>query len=279
MANLLDIMSQQDRDTYGHLIMPVDTNINIEDVILSDENKAQIERFKKEMEHATEIRKYGLEPMNRLLFYGASGTGKTYLSKALSNYLGYYMLYVDIAQALATGKAAQNISDVFYLANKYKKCIIFFDECDSIAQNRDSTGKDLKENMATNAIFQALDQMDPTNVFIAATNMFHRIDAAFKTRFNETLEFKRPELSIEDTLRKFILPHFTIVNDIDPDSQYIIDKRNRLSYRELRSICAVAMKDSIIDGTFQVPLSNVYQAVQVMQKFNVEIAKIDPDGP
>lgn len=279
MANLLDIMSEKDKETYGHLVMPVDTNINIENVILSEENFTQIQRFKKEMEHATEIRKHGLEPMNRLLFYGASGTGKTYLSKALSNYLNYYMLYVDIAQALATNKAAQNIADIFYLANKYKHCIIFFDECDSISMNRDSTGKDLKENMATNAIFQALDQMDPTNVFIAATNMFHRIDAAFKTRFNMTLEFKRPELSIEATLEKFIKPGFTIVRDIEEDSQYIIDKRNRLSYRELTSICNSAMKDSVIDGTFKVRLSDVYQAVQTMQKFNVEIAKIDPDGP
>lgn len=279
MANLIDVMSQLDKEKYSHLLMPVDTDINIDRVILSDENRAQIDRFKKEMEHATEIRKYGLEPMNRLFFYGASGTGKTFLSKALSNYLNYYMLYVDIAQALATNNAAQNIADVFYVANKYKHCIIFFDECDSVSLSRESAGKDNKENMATNAIFQALDQMDPTNVFIAATNMFHRIDAAFKTRFNMTLEFKRPELSIEQTLQKFIKPHFEIVRDIEEDSQYIIDKRNRLSYRELTSICNSAMKDAIIDGTFKVKLSDVYQAVQVMQKFNVEIAKIDPDGP
>ena len=41
--------------------------------------------------------------MNRLLFYGDSGCGKTYLSKALSNYLGFEMLYIDIANAITSG--------------------------------------------------------------------------------------------------------------------------------------------------------------------------------
>ena len=34
--NLIDIMSKEDRERYGDLIMPVDTDISIDKVILSD---------------------------------------------------------------------------------------------------------------------------------------------------------------------------------------------------------------------------------------------------
>lgn len=264
-------MTPQEREKYGHLIMPVNTNISIDSVILSDENREKIEQFKEEMKHEAELRIYGLEPMNRLLFYGASGTGKTYLSKALSNYLDYYMIYVDIAKALSDGSVSKSISDVFYLANKYKRCIIMFDECDSIAWNRDSQSSEGGvARRATNSIFQSLDQMDPSNVFIAATNMLHRLDTAFENRFNLKLEFRRPELKIEETAQKFILDAFTIEDDLDELTKGIVDKRCRLSYRELRSIMEREMKRAVIRGDMIVRLSDLYNTVAVQQKIKVQ---------
>lgn len=270
MANLLDIMSTQDKDRYGHLVMPVDTNIQIESVILSDENKRKIEEFKEEMEHADELVLYGLSPMNRLLFYGASGCGKTYLAKALSNYLDYYMIYVDIAKALSDGSVSKSISDIFMLAEKYKRCILFFDECDSIAWNRDTqNGEGGVARRATNSIFQSLDQMSPSNVFIAATNMLHRLDAAFENRFNLKLEFRRPELTIEETARKFMTDRFELSGEIDDVAKATVDKRCLLSYRELRSIVEREMKKAVIRGDFTIPIKNLYESVAIQQKIKV----------
>lgn len=276
MANLTEVMTPAEFERYGHLIMPVDTNISIESVILSDENKAKIEQFKTEMAHAEKFEKYGLHPMNRLLFYGASGCGKTYLSKALSNYLNYYMIYVDIAKALSDGSVSQSISDIFFLANKYKRCIVFFDECDSIAWSRDAAiGEGGVARRATNSIFQSLDQMNPNNVFIAATNMFHRLDPAFENRFNLHLLFERPELTVEDTLKKFLRPGFTIENNLEQDTQIIVDRRCRLSYRELTSICETAMKRAIIDDTFVIKLKDVYKDVASKQKIKIDFDTAD----
>lgn len=71
------------KDVYNRLIMPVDTNITLDSVILSDENKQKIKDFLRELAYRDKLYEYGLEPMNRILMYGASGCGKTYLSKAL----------------------------------------------------------------------------------------------------------------------------------------------------------------------------------------------------
>lgn len=275
MANLLDVMTAEEKKQYGHLIMAVDTNIKISSVILSDENTKKIEQFKTEMENVDKLTAYGLTPMNRLLFYGASGTGKTYLSKALSNYMDYYMLYVDIAQALSDGSVSQAISDTFYLANKYERVLLMYDECDSIAFSRDSGATSETSRRACNSIFQQLDQMKPSVVFISATNLRHRLDPAYMTRFNLQLEFNRPELSIEETLRKFLKPGFSVVDNLNEDSKRIVDKKCRLSYRELTSICNSAMKRAVIDGTFVIKLSDLYADVAMVQNFRVNLTISD----
>lgn len=278
MANLLDVMTSEEKKQYGHLIMAVDTNISIDSVILSEENKKKIIQFRTEMENVERLTMYGLTPMNRLLFYGASGTGKTYLSKALSNYMNYYMLYVDIAQALSDGSVSQAISDTFYLANKYERVLLMYDECDSIAFSRDSGATSETSRRACNSIFQQLDQMKPSVVFISATNLRHRLDPAYMTRFNLQLEFNRPELSIEDTLKKFLKPGFSVVDNLDADSKRIVDKKCRLSYRELTSICNSAMKRAVIDDSFVIKLSDLYADVAMVQNFRVNLATVDdPD--
>ena len=48
MANLLDRMTEADREVYGHLIMAVDTNISIDSVILSNDNKEKLRQFLQE---------------------------------------------------------------------------------------------------------------------------------------------------------------------------------------------------------------------------------------
>ena len=271
MANISERLSREDLEKYGHLIMNVDTNISMGSVILSNENRDKIDQFLLEMKNINKLLRYGLKPMNRLLFYGASGCGKTYLAKALSNHLGYSMLYIDIAKALSDSSVATSISDIFYIANKYEKCIIFLDECDSIAWNRDSSTPDSGTiRRATNSIFQCLDQMKPTNIFISATNMLHRLDTAFENRFDLKLEFRRPELNIEETARKFLYPGFNLVCNVDETTKSIIDRRCMLSYRELTSIVERSMKKAVINDTTDVYVEDIYKDVAVQQRVKIQ---------
>ena len=58
------------------------------------------------------------------------------------------------------------------------------------AWQRDTGGADTGTiRRATNSIFQYLDQMNKTNIFVSATNMLHRLDPAFERRFNLKMEF------------------------------------------------------------------------------------------
>lgn len=279
----LDHFTREEILEFQALVMEVDTNISMDSVILSEENKDKIKQFLTEQDNREELLKYRLSPMNRLLFYGASGTGKTYLSKALSNYMGYDMLYVDIAASLSEGTVAKNISNIFKLGNALGNCILFFDEADSIAWNRDSGNADSGVvRRATNSLFQNLDQMNPSNVFISATNMLHRLDLAFERRFNMKLEFKRPT-DIDGAIKKFVYPEFLLVDDVDIDKKEIILKRAldspKLSFYEIQIIVERAMKKAVISRTFEVRTSTVYQDLAIAERikihFNSETIKED----
>jgi len=252
-----------------NLTMKVDTNISLDSVILSEENKRKINDFLAETNSRDKLIKYGLQPMNRLLFYGDSGCGKTYLSKALSNFLGFEMLYIDIANAISAGSVAENISEVFKYANEKGNCIIFLDECDSIAWNRDtdknSDGGTIRR--ATNSLFQQMDQMNPHNIIIAATNMLYRLDAAFERRFNQKLEFRRPNESLDKIIEKFLFTDkgFSIAHDLDAVTKGVVEKKMCTSYYEIQGVVERAMKNAVMNDTLIISETYIYKKlVEVM---------------
>lgn len=256
------------KEVYRDLLMPVDTNITIESVILSRENKQKIDEFILEMENKDKLIKYGLQPMNRLLFYGASGCGKTYLGKALSNHLHYTLLYVDIAQALSKGNVADNLSNVFKLANT-GRYMIFLDECDSIAWNRDADDAESGNvRRATNSLFQFMDQMKPEVIIVCATNMLKRLDPAFERRFNMKMEFRRPDVDLKKTIRKFLKPGFNLI--IDREDK-ITERRTKLSYYELQCVTERVMKKAIIRDSLTIKMSDIYKDIAKTMNFKINM--------
>lgn len=264
----------------SQFLMPVDTNIELSSVILSDENKEKVRIFLNEIENRDKLLKYNLYPINRLLLYGASGTGKTYLTKALSNRLGYRMLYVDIAKSLSDNLVAQNLSDIFRIAAELKNCIIFLDECDSITMSRYTTeyGDTAQVRRATNSLFQQLDQMGPDTVFVAATNLLFKIDPAFERRMQLKLEFRRPELDIKDAIKHFIFPAFSVIDNVDKTAEEIISRRAgqyaKLSYYELQGLVERAMKKAVLEDKDIIYTADIYRdlavAMKVKLSFNTE---------
>ena len=266
-------------EAYKELIMPVDTNIKLSSVILSDENKAKIAELVRELKHSEELISAGLPPMNRLLMTGDSGTGKTFTGKALSNHLGYTMLYIDIAKALSGGNISKNLADIFDLANNVGKCIIFLDECDSIAMNREENISG--DNRITNSLFQLADQMNPINILVSASNLLHKLDPAFKRRFNMEMVYRNPEGDLDPYIQRFIFHDkgFTYKKDLtesdnteDRESKEIADRRLSVSYDAIEGAVKRTMKECILNQNGrEVRQSEVYRKLLSIGKVRIRL--------
>ena len=165
-------------------------------------------------------------------------------------------------------------------------------------RNRDSTSPDSGViRRATNSLFQQLDQMNDTNIFISATNMLHRLDPAFERRFNMKLEFKRPQMEIKEVVERFMYKEFTLLDDVNETTKRIVggSSRNKmsfyelediisrrasqyakLSYYEIQGLVERAMKRAVLNDTTTVKLSDVYNDIAVAQRIKLRF-KTDAD--
>lgn len=276
-------LSPELKEIYDSFIMPVDLNIDLDRVILSAENKEKYMRLIKETEYSDKLVEFGLKPTNRVLLYGASGTGKTFSTKAIANYLGYTMLYVDIGEALSSGNIAKNVKDIFRIANEIKNCIVFLDECDSIAYNREeAVGDDASMlRRATNAIFQAMDNMDYRIIVFAASNLESKLDAAFIRRFNLKMRFNKPDMELKECVKHFIYPKFTLIDDVDSRLEDIVNRRAkqnaRLSYYEIEEMVYRGMKDAILSDSEEVHTQDIFIELAKSMNINIKFICVNAD--
>ena len=134
--------------------------------------------------------------INKFLFQGAPGTGKTETVKQLARILSRELYMVDFASVVDSklGQTQKNITALFAEINSFvhpEKVIVLFDEIDSIALDR-TNSNDLREmGRATSTILKKLEQIDERIVLIATTNLFKYFDKALIRRFDTVIDFNR----------------------------------------------------------------------------------------
>ncbi|HBY19659.1 MAG: AAA family ATPase [Clostridiales bacterium GWE2_32_10] len=141
--------------------------------------------------------------INKFLFQGAPGTGKTETVKQIARILDreLYMVDFDVIIDCKLGQTSKNIAALFSEINKFahpEKIIILFDEIDAIALDR-TNSNDLREmGRATSSVLKGMDNLNEQIVLIATTNLFDSFDKALIRRFDSTIDFNR--YSREDLL-------------------------------------------------------------------------------
>lgn len=237
--------------------------LSMKSIILTKKNKDQVDKFLTELEHAEKFYEYGLTNINKILSYGASGTGKTFLAKCIAAQYGLELITVDIANIISAGDAYKELVAVFDLARCVKHSIIFLDECDAIARERGSLNNDPKIRQLINGLFKLIDGMDRTNVCMAATNLEEQLDKAFVRRFDLKLKFDRPDVNfIDDSIEKFINPKFKYIKDADSNIRAALMQAVRrytgLSFAEIEIWVQRAEKEAILKNQFEFKQSQVY---------------------
>ena len=155
--------------------------------------------------------------INKYMFYGAPGTGKTEAAKLIANKLKRDLWMVSISDLIDAklGETSKNIHSLFKSINDYpnkKRMLVLFDEIDALSLNR-TDSRDLREmGRATTELFSGLDYMDKDVVLIATTNLFKDFDKALLRRFNKTINFSRYEQ--EDLIELACIFYSDIIREI-----------------------------------------------------------------
>lgn len=109
----------------------------LDDIILPQEKIVQLEEIILEFQNWDVLMSNGVAPINKLLFYGPPGCGKTLCANVIAAEIGIPLMYVryDALVSSYLGETATNIKKVFELA-KNDSFVILFDEFDAIGRSR-----------------------------------------------------------------------------------------------------------------------------------------------
>lgn len=141
--------------------------------------------------------------MNKFIFFGAPGTGKTETAKHIARILERDLYRVDIEQIVDSklGQTAKNITELFKEINSFvvpNKSIVLLDEIDSLVLDRTSDNDVREMGRATSTFLRMLDELNPNIMLIATTNLYEKMDKALLRRFDSAIDFNR--YSREDLL-------------------------------------------------------------------------------
>ena len=134
--------------------------------------------------------------VNKFLFQGAPGTGKTETVKHISRILERELFMVDFSLLIDSklGQTGKNIAQLFDEINSLflpEKTVILFDEIDALALDR-TDSKDLREmGRATTSVLKGLDNLNDKILLIATTNLYKHFDKALVRRFDSVIDFNR----------------------------------------------------------------------------------------
>jgi SpoVK/Ycf46/Vps4 family AAA+-type ATPase len=134
--------------------------------------------------------------VNKFLFEGDPGTGKTETVKQIAHILerDLYLINFDTVIDSKLGQTSKNVASIFNELHNLphpEKVIILFDEIDAIALDRVNSN-DLREmGRVTSSVLKGLDSVSGNIVLIATTNLFKQFDKAVLRRFDSVINFNR----------------------------------------------------------------------------------------
>jgi len=149
-----------------------------------------LEEVKQQLKEAVEwplnnpnsFKRLGVRAPRGILLYGAPGTGKTLLAKAVATESKANFILVKGPELLSkwVGESEKAVREVFKKARQTSPTIIFFDEIDSLTPRRGISSDSHTSERVVNQLLTEMDGLENLNdvVIIAATNRPDMIDAA-----------------------------------------------------------------------------------------------------
>ncbi|MEX0771615.1 MAG: ATP-dependent zinc metalloprotease FtsH [Balneolales bacterium] len=194
-----------------------------DDVAGSEEAKQELQEIVAYLKEPSKFIKLGVKVPKGVLLYGAPGTGKTLMGRAVAGEaeVPFFIITGSDFMEMLVGVGAKRVREMFKNAKEMAPSIIFIDELDSIGRRRGTGlggGHDEREQ-TLNQLLSEMDGFEPhENVIVmAATNRPDILDKALLRpgRFNRRVEVTLPTKDDRVKILKVHARDKPLADDVD----------------------------------------------------------------
>ena len=241
---------------------PEEMETTLEDLVLTGDQEGEIQKLVTAIEHRDYLAEIGLREIGKLLFVGPPGTGKTSVARGIAHDLGLPVVEVKLSMVTSQylGETAKNVEKTFEVAKRLAPCILFIDEFDSVAKTRRSD-EHAALKRAVNTLLKSIDDISLINdevLLVSATNHPDQLDAAAWRRFDEIVNFPKPDRQMRADILRVITREMNI-GDFDPE--IVAEKTKGLTGSDLRMVLREAVLEALTDDRRTITQADVMDAV------------------
>ncbi|WP_428061531.1 ATP-dependent zinc metalloprotease FtsH [Candidatus Avelusimicrobium stercoris] len=202
---------------------PSQQTVTFKDVAGCDEAKEELEDVIKFLKNPKKFQRLGGKLPKGVLLYGAPGTGKTLLAKAVAGEAGVAFFSASASEfvEMFVGVGAARVRDLFDQAKKNSPAIIFIDELDAVGRRRFAGiggGHDEREQ-TLNQLLIELDGFESKQgiILMASTNRPDVLDPALirPGRFDRHISVPAPDLKGREEILKVHAKKVKLGADVD----------------------------------------------------------------
>ncbi len=186
----------------ARLLSGEDVKVSFKDVAGAEEAKEEMQEVVEFLKNPQKFIQIGAKIPRGVLLYGAPGTGKTLMAKAVAGEAGvpFFSISGSDFVEMFVGVGAARVRDLFEQAKKNAPCIVFIDEIDAVGRQRGAGlggGHDEREQ----TLNQLLVEMDGFStgeaiIVMASTNRPDILDPALLRpgRFDRHILIDKPDV-------------------------------------------------------------------------------------
>lgn len=188
----------------------------------------------------------GITAPKGVILYGAPGTGKTLLAKAVANQTSATFMRVVGSELIKkySGEGPKLVREIFRAAEEMAPTIIFIDEIDAIGTKRYNSSSS-GEQEVQRTMLELLTQLDGFDSrsdvkVIMATNNIESLDPALirPGRIDRKIKFPLPDEKTKRNIFKIHTAKMSLAEDVDLEE--LIMAKDDLSGADIKAMCSEA---------------------------------------